>query len=208
MDVINLSGILSRLEPLGYQHIDGLTLAAAADRDLYQWSPVPNGRKAVASYVDTALAWRDAGTAIPFAIIRLRDNLVIGSTRFWNIENWQWPIGHPSYGRVHPDACEIGYTWLASAAIRTGANREAKFLMLEYAFEKWKVVRVCLHTDQRNERSRKAIERLGAKFEGVLRAHRMAADFIPRNSLRFSILADEWPSIKNNLRECLNRHSG
>jgi RimJ/RimL family protein N-acetyltransferase len=208
MDIINLSGRLVRLEPLDRQHIEGLTSAAAGDRNLYQWSPVPNGRQAMASYVNTALAWRDAGTAIPFAIIRLTDNLVIGSTRFWNIERWQWPIGHPSHGREHPDACEIGYTWLSGAAIRTGANREAKFLMLEFAFERWKVVCVCLHTDQRNDRSRTAIERLGAKFEGVLRAHRMAADSIPRNSLRFSILADEWPSIKEDLQQRLSRHSG
>jgi RimJ/RimL family protein N-acetyltransferase len=161
----------------------------------------------MAFYVDTALARREAGTAIPFAIIRLKDNLVIGSTRFWNIERWLWPTDHPLHERTHPDACEIGYTWLASAAIRTGANIETKLLMLEFAFERWKVVRVCLHTDQRNERSCTAIEGIGAKFEGVLRAHRLAADFTPRNSLRFSILADEWPSIREGLRQRLNRHS-
>lgn len=109
--------------------------------------------------------------------------------------------------RQHPDAYEIGYTWLTIAAIRTGANKEAKFLMLKFAFERWKVVRVCLHTNQGNERSRTAIERLGAKFEGILRAHRMAADFIPRNSLRFSTLADEWPS-KKDLQQRLNWHAG
>jgi RimJ/RimL family protein N-acetyltransferase len=104
-----------------------------------------------------------------------------------------------------PDACEIGYTWLAPAAIRTAANTEAKLLMLTYAFETWKVLRVCLHTDVRNQRSRDAIERIGGKFEGILRAHRMAADFIARDSARFSIVAAEWPEAKRRLRQMLEQ---
>ena len=94
---------------------------------------------------------------------------------------------HPRHGRANPDVCEIGYTWLTRSAIRTAANTEAKLLMLTHAFETWQVLRVCLHTDARNQRSRAAIERIGAKFEGILRAHRMAADFTPRD---FSALLD------------------
>ena len=150
-------------------------------------------------YVTTALAWKEAGPAVPFAIVRLSDGVLIGSTRFWNIERWAWPEGHPSHGRSTPDACEIGYTWLARAAIRTAANSESKFLMLQYAFETWRVLRVSFHTDSRNQRSRAALERIGAKFEGVLRAHRMAADFIPRDSMRFSIIAAEWPEVRERL---------
>jgi RimJ/RimL family protein N-acetyltransferase len=101
--------------------------------------------------------------------------------------------------RKTPDACEIGYTWLASSAIRTAANTEAKLLMLTYAFETWQVLRVCFHTDARNTRSRAALERIGGKFEGVLRAHRMAADFIARDSYRYSIVAAEWPEVKRRL---------
>ncbi len=165
---------------------------------------MPNGVDEVTSYVNTALSWREAGTAVPFAMIRLNDGVVIGSTRYWNIEKWPWPSNHDRHGRVAPDACEIGYTWLASFAIRSAANTEAKFLMLEHAFEQWHVLRVCFHTDRRNERSRAALERIGARFEGILRAHRMAADFTPRDSYRYSIVADEWPSVKERLNEVMN----
>ena len=199
-----LQGQHIRLEPLGYQHIDGLVAAAAADPELYRWSPVPQGKTEAARYVDTALAWRDAGTAVPFATIRIEDDRLIGSTRFWNIERWAWPESHPSHGRGVPDACEIGYTWLARSAVRTAANTEAKLLMLQHAFEVWQVLRVCFHTDARNQRSRAALERLGAQSEGILRVHRMAADFIPRDSVRYSIVASEWPTVKRKLLAFVN----
>ena len=108
-------------------------------------------------------------------------------------------------GGQHPDACEIGYTWFTPSAIRTAANTEAKFLMLTHAFEAWEVFRVCFHTDARNARSRAALERIGAKFEGILRSHRMAADFIPRDSVRYSIIQAEWPEVKERLIRLLAR---
>jgi RimJ/RimL family protein N-acetyltransferase len=200
-----LQGKHIRLEPLEHRHVDGLVAAAADDSSLYQWSPVPRGKVEATSYVDTALAWRDAGTAVPFAIIRKDSGVVIGSTRFWNLERWSWPQGHPSHGRGVPDACEIGYTWLTRSAIRTAANTEAKLLMLTHAFEVWQVLRVCFHTDARNQRSRAALERIGAQFEGILRAHRMAADFIPRDSVRYSIVAAEWPAVKERLLQFVDR---
>lgn len=200
-----MRGKYIQLEPLGPSHIDGLVAAAAGDPSLYQWSPVPRGRADAAEYIETALAWRDAGSAVPFAIVRAHEGIVIGSTRFFNLERWAWPAGHPSHGRLVPDACEIGYTWLAHSAIRTSANTEAKLLMLTYAFETWEVLRVCLHTDVRNLRSRAAIERIGGRFEGILRAHRMAADFIPRDSARYSILAAEWPGVKQGLLRRMER---
>ena len=200
-----LTGKHIRLEPLDYRHIDGLVAASAVDPSLYQWSPVPQGRAAAASYVQTALEWRDAGSAVSFATLRVPDGSVIGSTRFFNLERWAWPSDHPRHGRQDPDACEIGYTWLTRSALRTAANTEAKFLMLAHAFETWQVLRVCLHTDVRNERSRAAIERIGGKFEGVLRAHRMAADFIARDSARYSIVAAEWPDVKRRLAQMLDR---
>jgi N-acetyltransferase len=147
-----LHGKTVRLEPLEPRHVDGLEVAAAGDPSLYRWSPVPHGKAEAISYVDTALSWRDAGTAVPFAIVRIADGIIIGSTRFWNLERWAWPKGHPSHGHGVPDACEIGYTWLAHSAIRTGANTEAKLLMLTHAFESWRVLRVCFHTDVRNLR--------------------------------------------------------
>jgi RimJ/RimL family protein N-acetyltransferase len=200
-----LQGRDIRLEPLDYRHIDGLGAAAATDPSLYQWSPVPQGKTEAASYVDTALAWQNAGTAVPFAIVRVDDNIIIGSTRFWNLERWSWPQGHARHGRIFPDACEIGYTWLTPSAIRTAANTEAKLLMLTHAFETWQVLRVCFHTDARNQRSRAALERIGGKFEGTLRAHRMAADYIPRDSMRFSIVRAEWPDVKRRLSRLLNQ---
>jgi RimJ/RimL family protein N-acetyltransferase len=201
---LSLQGKHIRLEPLDHQHVDGLVAAAAADPSLYRWSPVPQGKDEAAAYIDTALSWRNAGTAVPFAIVRLSDETVIGSTRFWNIERWSWPAGHPSQGRDVPDACEIGYTWLARSAVRTAANTEAKLLMLCHAFEVWRVLRVCFHTDARNQRSRAALERIGGKCEGILRSHRMAADFIPRDSVRYSIVAAEWPSVKQRLTAFLD----
>jgi RimJ/RimL family protein N-acetyltransferase len=205
-----LEGSYVRLEPLARGHVDGLAAASAADPSLslYQWSPVPQGKSAAEKYVDTALAWQEAGTAAPFAIVRLSDGAVIGSTRFWLIEHWAWPPGHARFGRSAPDACEIGYTWFSASAIRTPANTESKLLMLTYAFETWEVLRVCLHTDVRNERSRAAIERIGGQFEGILRAHRMAADFIARDSARYSIIASEWPAAKERLIQLRDRKRG
>ncbi len=198
-----LAGTHIRLEPLSHSHRDGLCAAAAGDPSLYQWSPVPQGEAETTRYIDTALSWRDAGTAVPFAIVRELDGVVVGSTRFWKLERWQWPPGHLRHGRQHPDVCEIGYTWLTRSSIRTAANTEAKLLMLTHAFEAWQVLRVCLHTDVRNQRSRAAIERIGGKYEGTLRAHRMAADYIARDSARYSIVAAEWPDVKQRLGQLL-----
>ena len=200
-----LEGKHVRLEPLERRHIDELVAAVGEDGSLYQWSPVPRGKIEATSYVETALAWKNAGSAVPFAIARVDGGIVIGSTRFFNLEQWSWPPDDPSYGRGVPDACEIGYTWLTRSAIRTAANTEAKLLMLTHAFEIWRVLRVCFHTDARNQRSRAALERIGGQFEGILRAHRMAADYVPRDSVRYSIVAAEWPSVKERLVRFLDR---
>ncbi|HVG26025.1 MAG TPA: GNAT family protein, partial [Acidobacteriaceae bacterium] len=173
---------------------------------LYTWSIIPQGRPAVDAYIAAALALRDAGTCVPFATVRLADNAVIGSTRFFLLERWPWPASSPHHGAHTFDTGEIGSTWLTASAVRTAANTEAKLLMLSHAFETWNMHSVSFCTDERNTRSASAIARLGAKLEGTLRAHRMAADFIPRNTLRFSILAAEWPRTKQNLQERLASH--
>jgi RimJ/RimL family protein N-acetyltransferase len=206
MESLTLQGTRVRLEPLGLRHVDGLVAASATDPSLYRWSPVPQAKAEATKYIETALAWQRAETAVPFAIVEAQDNDVIGSTRFWNMERWAWPVGHPMHGRGVPDACEIGYTWFARASIRSGANTEAKLLMLRHAFEVWQVLRVCFHTDARNERSRAALERIGGKCEGILRAHRMAADFIPRDSVRYSIVSSEWPDVKGRLLGLVERY--
>jgi N-acetyltransferase len=200
-----LTGKYVRLEPLDHRHVEGLVAASAGDASLYQWSPVPRGKAEAVKYVDTALAWRDAQTAVPFATVRIDDGTVIGATRFWNLERWSWLPGHARQGRHEPDACEIGYTWLSHAAVRTAANTEAKLLMLAHAFETWQLLRVCFHTDARNQRSRAALERIGGKFEGILRSHRIAADYTARDSVRYSIVASEWPSVKERLSHLLHQ---
>ena len=202
-EMIELAGSYVRLEALTHRHAEGLATAAAADPLLYRWSPVPQGVDGFHAYVETALDWQAAGTAVPFAIVRLSDQTVVGSTRIWNIEQWTWPSDHPNSGRLNPDACEIGYTWLTTSAIRTAVNTETKLLLLGLAFEQWETQRVCFHADARNDRSRAALERLGARFEGLLRAHRLAVDATPRTSARFSILASEWPTVKDRLQRRL-----
>jgi len=210
-ETVVLEGEHVRLEPLDHRHADGLVAAAAVEPALYQWSTVPQGKPEMTRYIATALVWRDAGTAVPFAISRRDDNTVIGSTRYFDIERFPWPEGHPRRGRDESpsgaDACEIGYTWFTRSAIRTAANTEAKLVMLAHAFETWQMLRICLHTDQRNQRSRAAIERIGGQFEGILRAHRMAADHTARDSARYSIVAQEWPAVKLRLKNLIAAHN-
>ena len=196
----NLTGTHIRLEPLGLEHIEGLAAASALDPPLYRWSPVPQGVDAVRRYVEIALSMP---AAVPLTTVRISDNTIVGSTRFFDLERFAWPAGHARAALTTPDVGEIGYTWLSASAVRTAANTEAKLLMLTHAFESWGVLRICLHTDARNDRSAAAIERIGAQFEGILRAHRMAADHIARDSKRFSITAAGWPQAKARLQQLL-----
>jgi RimJ/RimL family protein N-acetyltransferase len=129
---------------------------------------------------------------------------VVGSTRFLDIQRWRWPVGltDPRAGDAQAvDALEIGFTWLSARARRTAINTEAKLLMLTHAFEVLRARRVQLKTDARNEVSRNAIQRLGARFEGVLRQSLPAADGGVRDTAYFSILAAEWPVVKAALSE-------
>jgi RimJ/RimL family protein N-acetyltransferase len=203
-----LQGRHVRLEPLQQRHAAGLAAASAADPGLYRWSPVPQGEPAAAEYIQAAMAQREAGTAVPFAVARIADGAVIGSTRFLDLVRWPWPPGHPRHGDDAPDVCEIGHTWLARPAIRTAANTEMKRLMLGHAFEVWQAACVCLHTDARNERSRRAMERIGARFEGILRAHRLATDGLPRDSARYSVTAPEWPAVKRRIDGMIAQREG
>ncbi len=202
-----LIGKLIRLEPLQHGHVPGLVAASEGGGELYRWSPVPQDEAQVRRYVETALAAADSGQAVPFAVVRAEDDVVIGSTRFFDLAFWPWPEGTPEdRDRSGPDTCEIGYTWLSPKAIRTGANTEMKRLMLAHAFETWQVRSVCLHTDARNQRSRDAMARIGARYEGILRAHRLGADLAPRDSARFSITAAEWPAVRQHLDELSRRY--
>jgi RimJ/RimL family protein N-acetyltransferase len=201
-----LEGHLVRLEPLTPAHAAALAHAAAgADPALYRWTQVPRTLDEAARYIAAALAMQAAGTALPFATVRCSDDMVVGSTRLFNIERWAWPAEHLRYGRAEGDVAEIGYTWLSTSAIRSGINTEAKLLLLTHAFEQLQMLGVCLHTDARNLRSRAAMERIGARFDGILRAHRLATDLTARDSARYSFVITEWSAVKLQIEGLLRR---
>jgi RimJ/RimL family protein N-acetyltransferase len=201
-----LEGRFVRLEPLTAAHAPALAAAASGSRATYGLTWVPGSPAEAATYVETALAEQAAGRSLPFATIDRAAGRVVGSTRFLNIEFWTWPRGNAHQrGVERPDGVEIGATWLAADAQRTRINTEAKLLMLEHAFDRWRVHRVSLMTDARNERSRNAIMRLGARFDGVLRAARPASDGAIRDTAAFSILDSEWPAIRAKLQARLTQ---
>lgn len=185
---------------------DALALAAAASesREHYLFNPVPNGHDEAVAYVERALAQKSAGQRHPFTIVW--HGRVVGTTSYSEFQPWQWPPGSGRIARDRPDSVEIGYTWLAASAQRTSCNTEAKLLLLAHAFETWAVHSVCFRTDERNARSRAAIERLGAMFEGIRRAHMPGVDGTVRSSAFYSIVAAEWPSAKERLLHRLSRH--
>jgi len=162
-------------------------LDAAADGQLWNLKvTVVPGAETIDAYLDTALQGRAAGTVMPFAIVDRASGRVIGSTRFWKIDRENRKL-------------EIGHTWLSESAQRTRANTEAKWLLLAYAFDTLHCVRVQFTTDELNEKSRAAILRLGAKQEGIVRHERIMPDGRKRNSVRFSIIDEEWPDVRARL---------
>jgi RimJ/RimL family protein N-acetyltransferase len=198
--VPELRGSLVRLEPLSLSHRDDLALSAEEDRSAYGFTHVPRAWE-VEEYLAVHFGLARDGKLAPFAQIRQRDGRAAGCTAYWD------PRCLP--GRSDLYAVEIGWTWLAASALGTGINTEAKLLLLEYAFETLGVVRVDLKTDARNERSRRAIEHLGARFEGVLRqwsrSHAPGEEGLLRDSAMFSVIAPEWPATKATLRRLLAR---
>jgi RimJ/RimL family protein N-acetyltransferase len=200
-----LEGRHVRLVPLEIGHARDLLAAASGRRETYGFTMVPADEPSMVGYIESALRDQEAGRALPFTTIAKATGRMVGSTRFGNIEFWPWPPGNGNQrGRDLPDVAEIGWTWLAAEFQRTSVNTEAKLLMLAHAFETWRVHRVSLMTDARNERSRNAILRIGARFDGVLRAHRPASDGAIRDTAAFSILDHEWPMVKQQLHSRLN----
>lgn len=209
---ITLEGKRVRLEPLTLEHLP--ILLELAQQEEYPITTVPKTESGMQAYIQLALDEQARGNALPFVSVdkspsdRGREVVVreiVGSTRFANLEYWKWAEGHPLARLGWPDAVEIGWTWLAPPAQRTPINTEAKLLMLTHAFEVWQVKRLTLKTDERNMRSRRAIERLGANLDGILRAHMPASDGGIRNSAMFSILLEEWPQVKERLQGFLHR---
>lgn len=209
LPTVTLQGRFVRLEPLSLAHLPGLVAVASGDRATFGFTDVPPTEAGMRAYIEDSAVRHAAGDALPFATIDLRhgEPRAVGSTRFSNAERWTWPFGHTPDRPASIDAVEIGWTWLAPAAQRTPLNTEAKLLMLTHAFEVFRVLRVTLKTDARNARSRAAIERLGAKLDGVLRVHMPAftgAPGEPRDTALYSILRPEWPSVKERLEASLS----
>jgi RimJ/RimL family protein N-acetyltransferase len=194
-----------RLEPLETEHAPALLAAADESRATYAFTIVPGDLAAMNTWVATALAERDAGQCLPF-VVRDATGAIVGSTRFMCIETWKWRGDKPPEPLPQgPDAVEIGFTWYAERVQRTALNTEAKLLLCVHAFERWRVRRVTWKTDSRNERSRAAIARLGARLDGVLRGHRPGSDDTVRATAFFSMLAEEWPEARSALLKRLER---
>jgi RimJ/RimL family protein N-acetyltransferase len=189
------------LRPLAESDAAALAAAASESREPYGYTRVPDGVEDARRYIELALAERDAGRRLPFAIV-WRDRLV-GSTSYLEIQHWRWPPGSARQRTDAPDVVDIGATWLAASAQRTRCNTEAKLLMLTHAFDVWRVHRVALKTDERNAASRRAIERLGARLDGVRRADMPGQDGSVRHSAYYSIVLAEWPAVRTTLEDAL-----
>lgn len=181
-----LEGDRVRLEPLRREHLADLA-EVAFDEPLWRYTLArPTDTAALEAWLEAALDAADAGTEVPFATIDRASNKAIGSTRFLAIV--------PEHRRA-----EIGWTWVATAFQRTGANREAKRLQLEHAFEWLDANRIEFKTDSLNEKSRTALAALGATFEGTFRNHMIMPDGRLRHSAYFSVIREEWPAVKARL---------
>jgi len=192
---VTLDGSRVRLEPLERSHLPGL-VAAGADPVTWTWMHAPlTDEAAMRAWVEEALANRDAGAEVPFAIVQAATGRVLGSTRFMSIA--------PAHRRL-----EIGWTWLAPGAHGTGANTEAKLLLLEHAFERLGAMRVEFKTDARNARSRAALAAIGASFEGVFRRHQLTAGGRVRDSAWYAIVDEDWPAAREHLRARLAAKGG
>jgi RimJ/RimL family protein N-acetyltransferase len=196
---VTLRGRHVTLTPMSLDDVAGLVAAASGDRSTYGWSIVPDTIDAMDVVIRRQLADRDQGLAVPFATRRSDTNEIIGMTRFMTLR-WY-------FGRDYPDAAEIGGTFVTASLQRTAVNTEAKLLMMTHAFDVWGVRRLDLKTDERNVRSRRAVERIGGQFEGVLRNWQAAQvegeENLTRNSAIYSILPPEWPDVRARLEERL-----
>jgi N-acetyltransferase len=194
--VPELVGEVVRVEPLSRGHVDDLLVAANEDRSSYAFTVVPSDRDAMLRYIDGLLSDFETGQVVPFVQVAVATGRAVGATRYLALRC------RP--GEDIPFAVEIGGTWLAASAQRTVINSEAKFLLMSYAFEEWGVSRVDLKTDARNERSRAAMSRIGATFEGVLRQWQPSQatdeETLLRDSAMYSVMDFEWPAVRQSLK--------
>jgi RimJ/RimL family protein N-acetyltransferase len=185
-----LEGEIVVLEPLEARHEEGL-LAASKHMEIWQWlAPIGESRESFSAWFAASLAESEAGREGVFATVDRRSGKPMGSTRYLNV-------------REAHRGVEIGWTWLVPSAWRTGANVEAKLLMLQDAFERLGCMRVEFKTDVRNERSRAALAALPAQFEGVFRRHMVMPGVRIRDSAYYSVIDEEWPEVRANLERRL-----
>jgi RimJ/RimL family protein N-acetyltransferase len=186
IEPIILEGKIVRLEPLQADHWVSL-YEAGSDAELCRWTTtVVASAEDMRRYVDEALGERQRGISLPFVTIEKSSNEIVGSTRFGNID-------------ANNRRAEIGWTWITPRWQRSSVNTEAKLLMLGHAFETWQCIRVELKTDALNEKSRRAIRRIGGTEEGVFRQHMITETGRIRDTVYFSILDSEWARVKENL---------
>lgn len=187
-----LEGRIVRLEPLRRDHFDALA-EVAFEPALWQYTLArPVDAAGLEAWIGAALANAEAGIEVPFATIDRAAGRAIGSTRYLNIV--------PEHRRF-----EIGWTWLATSAQRTGANREAKLLQLTHAFEGLGANRVEFKTDSLNDKSRTALLGIGASFEGIFRNHMVMPDGRLRHSAYYSVTREDWPTVRSRLMDLLDR---
>ena len=191
VEPVTLNGQFVRLEPLSMDHFDQLW-AIGQDAELWKLAPYQiHSPERMRTYIQTALDAQAMGAALPFVTVWQASGEIVGSTRFGNIDA-------PNH------RAEIGWTWIDRRWQRTPVNTEAKYLMLRHAFETWHCIRVEFKTDELNEKSQRAIERLGAKKEGVFRHHMIVEGGRLRNSVYYSIINTEWPAVKARLQAMLS----
>jgi N-acetyltransferase len=192
LDPVTLEGRLVRLEPMSPRHLDGLA-QVALDPGLWQWTLArPTDRGGLEAWMSTAMANAAAGSELPFVTVERASGRPIGSSRYLNIV--------PEHLRL-----EIGWTWVAREWQRTGANREAKLLMLSHAFETLGCHRIEFKTDSLNDPSRAALLAIGATFEGIFRNHMVMPGGRLRHSAYYSIVEEEWPAVKSRLAPSVDR---
>jgi RimJ/RimL family protein N-acetyltransferase len=187
---VTLTGRHVRLEPMRPAHAAAL-LEAGASAEIWEWMPArPLTPDAMDGWLQKAIQAESQGHEYPFVVVRLEGNRVIGSTRYLDVQEDDRTV-------------EIGWTWYSPATWGGVVNPEAKYLLMRHAFDDWRAIRVALKTDIKNVHSQAAIKKLGARFEGTLRNHRIRSDGSYRDTVLFSITQSEWPAVKARLEERL-----
>ncbi len=193
METIQLIGEAVLLRPMTKEDVEGIYACCQDERIWAHMSQTLQTKESVQAYVEQALVNRDAGTECPFVIVLHATNEIVGSTRFFDIAT--------THKRL-----ELGHTWLHPSVWRTNVNTECKYLLLAYCFEQLKYQRVQIKTGHENTQSQKAIERIGATKEGILRNHMIRPNGEVRHTVMYSVVQEEWPEVKRHIEGLMERY--